>query len=192
VYEVKKTVAGLILFVLLLFPLACVQRGFQSPVNPQVNAATATPTMTPTIVPSLICTITPTATMVTQTESEGVSVTGSNDSFGTSQNLGPLSGFTVFLYGTLAGTQGAPDNDYYSFTAGVTGTWNIYLDCYWTPPSPTLYVYDSGQNLLGGTAAVYSANPNLACALSATSGQTYYIRVSGYGGAGYTLKVYHP
>lgn len=186
--KVKKAFGLLNLLMLLLLPLACVQRAFQSPVNPQIVSTTATPTPTVASAAYLICTITPTTTPVVMIESEPSTVTGVNDSFGTAQSLGTLGTQDVFLSGNLGGMLASPDNDYYSFVAGVSGTWTIYLDCYMSSPLPLIYVYDQTQALVG----TYDQDPNWVVTFSAVSGQTYYLRVYGYGGNSYTAKIFHP
>jgi hypothetical protein len=180
--QVKRTLPLVVLMSLGLLPLACSSRPFGTPVSPNIQP-TPTPTSTNTGA-VLICTLTPTTTVVTMTQ--GVTA---NSSFATAQNLGTITSGEVDVNGNLGGTSASPDNDYYSFTAGAgaTGTWTVYLDCYLSPPEPFIYIYNSSYQSLATQTTSPSGNDFIT--FSATAGQVYYLRVSGYDG-NYTAKFF--
>jgi hypothetical protein len=115
----------------------------------ETPVAADTPTQTPTETQTPICTIIP-VNQVNYTELEpvgnGGTITGTNDTCATAENIGTLNaGNDVVVTGSLAPT----DQDMYLFTAGSTGTYYIYLDCFSSGADNVLLnldIYDSSCN----------------------------------------------
>ncbi len=170
-------------------PLACGNRNLSNPVTPDLQP-TATPTSSIPVSIYLICTITPTPTIY----NVDITSPGSNSSFVTAQALGAVNLQDVDVNGNLGGTAASPENDYYSFVVNSGGTWKIWLDCYYTPPSPSIYLYDSNYNVIGSATATYPTATfpqNDYVSISLDYGKTYYLRVVGYGTT-YVAKIMHP
>ena len=162
-----------------LLPLACANRPFGTPVRPVLP--TATPT---TVTVHQVCTITPTPPVTEFTQAGAVT------SFAGAQSLGTLAAVDADLDGSLTGAATAIGGEYYSFTAGDSGPGTLYLDCFQTPPTPSLGLYDSSQSLI--TSGITTSTGNPMVTFTASGGQLYYIAVGGYGGQAYTVKMFLP
>ncbi|MGA2499329.1 MAG: pre-peptidase C-terminal domain-containing protein, partial [Tepidisphaeraceae bacterium] len=111
-----------------------------------------------------------------------------NDSFAQAQDLGTLgsrteSGLSIHAPG---------NDDYFKFTAAAGGDLNVDLSFAESAGNLDLFVYDSGQNMLGSSAGVTDTEHVLA---SVATGGLYYIKVAGNAGAvnpSYTLSIAAP
>jgi len=99
-----------------------------------------------------------------------------NDSFAEATDLGTLGNrteadLTIHQFG---------NRDYYLLTAGDSGTLNVDILFSHSLGNLDLGVYHSGKLLLAGS---YSFTDNESVSVPVMGGQTYYVRVHGYGGA---------
>ena len=177
---------------------------------------TATPTTTATMAPGVLCTFTPSVpTYYTEAEPMGVGgpLNGTNENCSNAENLGTLtSGASAVVHGNLSasGNQGGTydmandDLDVYSFTAGPTGNYMFFLDCFSTGSDINdfdLVLFDStctGSSSLWGATGLYlgaTTGYDEFFTYSLTGGQTYYLGVVGWTGAplsAYRLSIQAP
>ena len=160
------------------------------------GGATPTPTRTPTRTP----TPGPTATGPTGTPTPGCALAGVIPAGGGTVS-GTTSG-TSTQAGTCATSANSPEN-VYQWTPNATGTWTLSTCGTATLFDTVVYVRGgtcSGSQLVcnDDTAGCNTGEPNdhhgSFMTLAATAGQTYYVVVDGYNGAGgaYSLTVTPP
>jgi hypothetical protein len=111
-----------------------------------------------------------------------------NDSFAAAYNLGTRG----YFYESGLNIHEAGNDDYFRFTAGATGQADVNVYFSQAAGDIDLYVYDAGQTPVGSSS---STDDDEFVSIPVAGGQTYYVKVVGYGGAtnpNYSLEIDAP